>query len=239
MGTGIWLSDVSSAIMMAYAVSIALFARERTDLGQHVEMALLNQTLIMQLPELIRQEKELEGKKKEPRAIMDYLSPYACRDGEYILQVSLTNEQWEGLCSALERTDLVKDPRFDTPLKRSINGTALRHELTAAFKKRERSEWLERLKKSDVPHAPVLSQEDVFQHPQILANDMIVEVDHPITGPTKMLGIPFHLSETPGGIRGPSPLLGQHTREVIRELGYSEAEIEDLHRKGAIGLPAN
>jgi len=239
MDSGIWVSDCSSAIMLAYAVSLALLARERTGLGQHVEMALFNQTLIMQLPDLVRKEEELGGKKEAPLALLDYFSPYRCQDGKYIMQVALTNEQWKGLCWALELENLREDPRFDTPLKRAQNGKILHQELAAAFQKRPRNEWLEWLKKGDVPHAPVLSRDEVFRHPQTLENEMVVEINHPITGPVKMLGIPFELSETPGAIRGPSPLLGQHTREVLLELGYSEAEIETLGQQGVIGMPAN
>ncbi len=234
MGTGIWVSDCSTAIMMAYSISLALLARERTGLGQQVEMVLFNQTLIMQLPDLVHQEKA-EGKEAESSSLLEYISPYRCQDGQYIVQVALTDDQFKKLCSALQVEKLLQDPRFDTSLRRSQNGKLLREELAKEFMKRPREEWLERLKEADVPHSPVLRRDEVFDHPQALANEMIVEINHPTAGPIKMLGIPFRLSKTPGGIQGPSPLLGQHTREILGELGYSEQEMESLLAKGVIG----
>jgi len=236
MGTGIWVSDCSTAIMVAYAISLALFVRERTGIAQHVDMALFNQTLLMQLPDLVRKEEELDEEKKEALSLMDFYSPYRCEDGKYIMQVALTEEQWKGLCSALEREDLFTDPRFDTPLKRSQNGASLSEELAKTFVKKPRDAWVGPLVKADVPHAPVLSRDEVFRHPQAVENEMIVDVAHPVAGPLKMLGIPFRLNETPGSIAGPPPLLGEHTRELLLELGYSEAEIEAWRKKGVIGV---
>jgi crotonobetainyl-CoA:carnitine CoA-transferase CaiB-like acyl-CoA transferase len=234
METGIWVTDSSTAIMMAYSISLALLARERTGLGQEVEMVLFNQTLIMQLPDLVCP-KEPEGKSEDSSSLVDSILPYRCRDGEYIVQVALTDDQFKKLCAAMGLERLVQDPRFNNNVGRAQNGKLLREELVKEFIKRPREEWLERFKGADIPYAPVLRREEVFDHPQALANEMIVEIHHPTAGPLKMLGIPFRLSKTPGEIQGPSPLLGQHTREILGELGYSEQEVEGLKTNKVIG----
>lgn len=232
--SGIWFSDCSSAIMVAYAISLALVARERTGVGQEVDLALFNQALVLQMPDLVRGEEESAGIEGEPLSLMDLISPYRCRDGGYIIQTAMTNRQWEGLCGAIGRGDLARDPRYDTPLKRAQRGNVLRGELAKAFAERSRDEWLEPLKKGDVPHAPVLTRDEVLRHPQTVENDMVIEMDHPAAGPVKMLGMPFRLSETPGAVRGPSPLLGQHTREVLLELGYADSQIAEWKKRGVV-----
>ena len=231
---GIWISDCSSAIMLAYAITVALLARERTGVGQQVDLALYNQALMIQIPDLVRGKGEKLEQDAEPLFLLELLSPYRCSDGRYIVHAAMTNRQWEGLCQALGRNDLAKDPRYDTPLKRAQKGKVLRTELAKAFAERPVDEWLEPLRKGDVPNAPVLTRDEVFEHPQALENEMIVEVEHPTAGAVKMLGIPIRLSQTPGAIRGPSPLLGQHTREVLLELGYGEPRIEELRKRGVI-----
>jgi crotonobetainyl-CoA:carnitine CoA-transferase CaiB-like acyl-CoA transferase len=233
---GLWISDCSGAIMLGYAISLALLARERTGLGQEVDLALFNQALTMQIPDLVRGKDEVAGEDEEELFLVEFLSPYRCRDGKYVVHAAMTNHQWEGLCRALGRDDLLDDPSYDAPLKRARKGDILHDEMAKAFVQRPRDEWLEPLTQGDVPHAPVLSREEVFDHPQALENDMIVEMDHPAAGRVKMLGMPFRLAETPGAIRGPSPLLGQHTKEVLRELGYNDSEIETWREKGVIGI---
>jgi formyl-CoA transferase len=233
---GLWISDCSGAIMLGYAISLALLARERTGLGQEVDLALINQALMMQIPDLVRGKDEVPGADEDELFLLEFLTPYRCRDGKFVVHATMTNHQWEGLCGAAGRDDLLQDPRYDTPLKRARQGKVLHREFAGAFAKKPRDEWLPLLTGGDVPHAPLLSREEVFEHPQALENDMIVEMEHAEAGGVKMLGIPFRLSETPGAIRGPSPLLGQHTKEVLLELGYSEAEIEAWREQGVIGV---
>jgi len=233
MDTGIWVTDSSTAIMMAYSISLALLARERTGLGQEVEMALFNQTLIMQLPDLVCS-KDAGTEREESSPLVDSILPYRCRDDEYIVQVALTDDQFKKLCKAMGLERLVQDSRFNSNVGRAQNGKLLREELAKEFLKRPREEWLERFQGAEIPYAPVLRREEVFDHPQALANGMIVEIHHPTAGPLKMLGIPFRLPKTPGEIQGPAPLLGQHTREILGELGYKEQEVENLKEKEVI-----
>jgi crotonobetainyl-CoA:carnitine CoA-transferase CaiB-like acyl-CoA transferase len=121
------------------------------------------------------------------------------------------------------------------------NRPALEAALNAVFETRATDDWLAVLEAGGFPAGPVLSIGEMHEDPQALAREMIVETDHPVAGPVKTLGLPVKFSETPGGIRRPAPLLGQHSREVLAELGYAAEEIARLLEEGAViaaDLPA-
>jgi formyl-CoA transferase/CoA:oxalate CoA-transferase len=236
--SGIWVSDCSTMIMLAYAITLALLVREKTGLGQQVETSLLNQALFMQLPDLIRTDEELnqQGNNDYTKNLWAYHTPYRCQDGSFIMPVAMTNEQWKSLCRVLEIEAMGEDPRYDNPLKRFLNGEKIHQELEKVFLRKPREVWTKRMTAADIPHAPVLKKEEVFLHPQIVENKMMVEVNHPTAGPVKMLGFPFTLSETPGSISRPAPLLGEHTEEILKELGYRDREIVKMREKEAVKL---
>jgi crotonobetainyl-CoA:carnitine CoA-transferase CaiB-like acyl-CoA transferase len=161
-------------------------------------------------------------------------SPYRCADGKWLIIVVVNDRQFQGLCRALELEHLVREPRFSTPLKRAQNSQELYELLEGIFSTRPREEWLRRLEVEDVPCAPILERGEVFEHPQIRENDMILRVEHPLAGWVEMMNIPLRLSLTPGSLRRPAPTFGQHTDEVLLELGYSWEAIEELRRKGVV-----
>ena len=233
---GIWVADCSTAMMLAYAITLGLYARERTGKGQKVEATLVNQALAMQIVDLVRSTQELK-KAAETYPIQHYI-PYRCQDGQYIIQVAVTNDQWARVCGVLGLEHMAQDPELDSALKRARRGRDLVPILEAVFETRPRDEWDRLLTEADVPHAPILSREEVFNHPQFLANDIIVELEHPKAGKVKMVGIPFRITDHPGKIRTPAPGVGEHTREVLRELGYPSREIGKLAQEGIVGLAA-
>jgi crotonobetainyl-CoA:carnitine CoA-transferase CaiB-like acyl-CoA transferase len=234
--SGIWVSDCSTMIMLAYAITLALLVREKTGLGQQVETSLLNQALFIQLPDMIRTGEELNqpGNNDYIKNLWAYHTPYRCRDGSFIIPVAMTNEQWKSLCRVLEVESLAENPIYDSPLKRFQNGEKIHQELGKKFFQKPREVWVKRLTAADVPHAPVLKKDEVFLHPQIVENKMMVEVNHPIAGPVKMIGLSFTLSETPGSISMPAPLLGEHTQEILKELGYRDKEIVKMQEKEVV-----
>lgn len=222
---GIWVSDPSVPMLMAYGITVALWAREKTGRGQKVETSLLQAAVAMQFNALIKVERAKEPFSESEDSTYGI---FLCEDGRYINIAALRPQQFVRLCQLLKLDDLAADPRANDPNRRAEFRKEAGSPLTKLLATRPSQEWLEVLNEVDVPAGVILDRAEVFDQPQILENEMIVRVEHPQVGPVQMIGPPIHLSETPGGVRTPSPTLGQHTDDVLREIGYSGAEIADL-----------
>jgi crotonobetainyl-CoA:carnitine CoA-transferase CaiB-like acyl-CoA transferase len=146
---------------------------------------------------------------------------------------------WLRLLEALEAPELKDDPRFKNNADRMQNLAALEAALAPIFQRRTSAEWLRRLEDVGVPAGPVLDIRQMQADPQALARKMIVQTEHPTAGDVKAIGLPIKFSETPGGVRRPAPLLGQHTREVLCDHGFSDTEIDRMAEIGVIHLPAS
>ena len=146
---------------------------------------------------------------------------------------------WLRLIDALGAPELGNDPRFMTNADRMRNLTALQAALTPLFTVRTSADWLRRLEEAGVPAGPVLDIAQMHRDPQALARDMIVETTHPVAGRVSSLGLPIKFSETPGSVRRAAPMLGQHTREVLREHGFSDAEADQMAASGAVKIPGS
>jgi CoA:oxalate CoA-transferase len=236
MTAGVWVADCSTPMTLAYGITLALLVRERTGVGQRVETSLVNQGLAMQSVELVRGEGESTRPPQRFMAQAMY-SPYQCADGQWLVCVVVNNEQWRRLCHILGAEALAEDPEFDNPLKRASQTEVLHPILSNLYAARPREEWLRLLQEADLPCAPVLRRDEVFSHPQFVENDMIAEMNHPTAGKLKMMGVPVRLSHNPPrqlstGQAGPT--LGQHTREVLLELGYSDEDIRAMREGGVI-----
>jgi crotonobetainyl-CoA:carnitine CoA-transferase CaiB-like acyl-CoA transferase len=144
---------------------------------------------------------------------------------------------WLRLVEALEAPNLRDDPRFATNADRMRNLEVLTATLTPLFNRRTSAEWLRRLEEAGVPAGPVLEVGEMHRDPQALAREMIVQTEHPTAGTVKTIGLPIKFSDTPGGVRRAAPLFGQDTREILRDHGFSDAEIEQLAEQGAIQMP--
>jgi len=164
-------------------------------------------------------------------------SHYRAADG-WVAIAAQDPKRWAPLCRALGRPDLIDDPRFAGPWERHHHAAELEAELEAIFIQRPVAEWLARLTAEDVPCGPVNDYRALVQDgdlpAQVAANDYIVTVDHPNLRRIRTAGLPIHLSDTPAGPVQPAPELGQHTEEILLDLGYSWPEIEDLKRKAVI-----
>ena len=233
LSSGVWVADCSTPMLIAYGVALALIERGHTGKGQKVETSLLHAAIAMQAVDLVKPEAEA-GVQRAPTT-QSVFGMYRCSDGRWIIPVALTEKEWGKLCKALEMTHLAMDPAFSSAQARADNNQQLLEILLEAFASKPRDEWLKRLEENDVPCAPVVEREDVQSQPQVVANKMMTEVIHPTAGRTLMVSTPVRLSNSPPSIRKPSPMQGQHTDEVLRELGYTAEAVRELRRKGALG----
>jgi crotonobetainyl-CoA:carnitine CoA-transferase CaiB-like acyl-CoA transferase len=227
--------DKLTAVTAAQAITAALLARERTGAGQHVRLAMLDAMVSFLWPEGMMDFTFIgDEARKRPRRgspLRDLV--FETADG-YMTVATISDAEWEGFARVIGRPELVEDSRFRTGTSRVINwderlqlmGDALRTDTTAR--------WLSRLDAEQVPCAPILGRRDLLTDPQIAANELIVESDHPQVGRLRQTRPAARFEGTPSEIRRPAPTLGQHTDEVLAELGLADSEISVLRESGAI-----
>ena len=232
---GIPIGDLSAGLFCAFGILTAYVAREETGRGQYIDTSLFEGALALSIWETA--ELWSTGRIPQPFGSAHRLTaPYQAletRDG--YVNVGANNQRlWARLCNALGREDLIEDERFATNAGRMENRAELVEELEAATKEKDTDEWVEILLEAGFPAGPIYNYKEVFEDPHTAAREMMVEMDHPVEGAVKGLGIPVKLSETPGEIRRAAPLLGEHTEETLAELGYSKKEIADLRERSII-----
>jgi crotonobetainyl-CoA:carnitine CoA-transferase CaiB-like acyl-CoA transferase len=141
---------------------------------------------------------------------------------------ALFPHQWAALCHALDLPHLADDPRLTDPLRRDDLRAEAGPLIHAILATRPSGEWLDVLERADVPCAPIIERQDVAYTEQVVANEMMVPLEHPVVGRTRIMGVPFKLSKTPHVELRPAPLLGEHTEAILSELGYSGESIAEL-----------
>jgi crotonobetainyl-CoA:carnitine CoA-transferase CaiB-like acyl-CoA transferase len=221
------LPDKLTAITAAQAITAALLARERTQQGQHVRLSMLEAVLAFLWSSDMGSQTFVDDGPvpQESASAIDLI--YETANG-YLTVAALTDRQWAGLAQALDRPEWLDDPRFKTPALRQQHIDA-RLELTQdALRARPATEWLQRLGAAGVPCAPVLTRSEVIRHPQVEALGLLVKTLHPAAGRLRQARPAARFSATPAEIRHAAPELGQHTREILEEVGYSAAEIAEL-----------
>ena len=229
---GVAIADVVSGMFGAYGVAMALFARERTGRGQEVDLAMLDSVAAL----LTYQAGNYFASGKVPArlgnrhpSIVPY-ETFAASDGDFVLAVG-TDKQWRRFCAV---ADLPEEPRFATNRQRVTGYDELRPFIADRLRVHSRQHWIDRLTAAGVPCGSVRNLQELFADPQIHAREMVAQLEHATIGPLRMLGIPVKLSDTPGAVRTPPPRLGQHTDDVLQELGLSAAAIVDLRRQKVI-----
>ena len=230
------LPDKLTGFTVAQAISAALFARERSGNGQHLRLNMLDTVIHflwssdMGALTFVGDEPETE----QAQSFIDLI--YETADG-FMSVAAFRRVDWEHLADACERPEWKTDERFLTAEGLDIYKSE-RLELTQeALRTRTTAEWLERFDQHDVPCAPVLSRREMIHHPQVKANALIVEDEHPQAGLLRQTRPPVTFEGTPTQYRLGGPMLGQHTVEVLRECGYAQADIDSLSACGA-ALPA-
>lgn len=226
------VGDAVASLLAAFGAMSALWARHTTGVGQQVDVSLVDGLIHIQAP--YTGQYFLLGT-QQPRTgnSIGWYAPYnayVCSDGRWVHVACYNDKFFRNLCSALGQPELAHDPRFATNDDRVTHRAELDAIVAAFLGALPRGEALERLWDHDVIVGPVNDYDDVFADPQVLHNQMVVDVAHH-TGPLRVTGVPVHLSDTPGSVRLPPPGLGEHTQQVLDELGFAPEFIARL-RKG-------
>jgi crotonobetainyl-CoA:carnitine CoA-transferase CaiB-like acyl-CoA transferase len=232
---GVSFLDLSTGMMAAYGVMNALFHRERTGMGQKVEVSLFETALSLMsyhaVGYLLNGHVPQRQGSGHPMIVPYQVFP--TQDGEMFI-VGSNQRLWTRLCEVLGRAALLQDPRFDSNMERVKHRDILIPLLLGETQKYPTKVLHEMLDTAGVPCAPVNTLDHVLSDPQTRARDMVVDIPHPLIPDLKLLGLPIKLSDTPGDVRLAPPLKGQHTEEVLSDLGYCEADIDTLRERQVI-----
>ena len=236
MKAGPAIADATCANLVAFAAMVGLWTREQQGIGQQIELCLMDGLIHLQ-PSQVGQ--FFLSNYIQPRVgnASPFYAPYGtftCKDGRDIQIASFNNKFFHNICRAIEREDLTTDPRFETIDSRLEREPELNDIVQAEFSKKDTAEMMRRLTEADVMAAPVNTLHETFADPQVQYNQMAVEVEHARVGKIKVGGIAAKLKKTPGAVRLAPPTLGQHTWEVLQEMGLSGEEVEQLKQKGVV-----
>jgi crotonobetainyl-CoA:carnitine CoA-transferase CaiB-like acyl-CoA transferase len=225
------LPDKLTGIVAAQAITAALLARERSGQGQHVRLAMLDAVVAFLWGSDMGSQTFVgdELPQQEAASFIDLI--YQTAD-DYISAAVQTDREWAALTRALDRAAWLDDPRFKTPALRQKHINERLAMIQQVLLTRPAAEWLGRLTAAGVPCAPVLSRSRMIQHPQVVANGIVVETEHHQAGRLRQARPAARFTATPTGIRRGGPALGEHTAEILAELGYSDAEIAALRPTG-------
>jgi crotonobetainyl-CoA:carnitine CoA-transferase CaiB-like acyl-CoA transferase len=232
------VTDITAGILACVGILAALHSRASSGRGQLVDTSLFEAGIVHTYWQSAIA--LATGKAPGPMGTAHPLNaPYQAflAADEWITVGAANQATWLRLLKALEAPELASDPRFAGNAERIGNLPALNAALAPLFKRRTAAEWLRRLEEVGVPAGPVLDINQMHADPQTKAREMIVETSHLTAGKVRAIGLPIKFSDTPGSLRRSAPVLGQHTREVLRDHGFSEAQIDQLAARGAVHTP--
>lgn len=234
---GVSIADMVAGMYAAFGIMNALRVKDKTGRGQYVDVSMLEGQLGLLQGTIGAY--LADGIVPEPmgtayKALLPYQT-FRTQTRDLALAVG-SDRLWRIFCPLMDLYGMTDDPRFATNRARNENREALINKLQEVFLTKTYEEWEEILLARGIPMGAINTIDKVVEHPQVQARGMIVESHHPVAGTVKIVGVPVQLSETPGSVREPAPLLGQHTDEVLRDyLDMDEAEIAALRHAGAIG----
>jgi crotonobetainyl-CoA:carnitine CoA-transferase CaiB-like acyl-CoA transferase len=225
------MADKTSGLFLLYAITMALFHRERTGEGQQVQVPMF-ECMVSFLMNEHMQARTFEpplGAAGYQRLLTPHRRPYATADG-YVCVIPYNNRHWQRFFALIGRPELAADERFAQQAARSRHIDALYALVAESMRARSSAEWLTLLEEADIPCGPANAPEDLFRDPHLQAVGMFPEIAHPTEGMIRHLKVPVQFAKTPGGLRRHAERLGGSSIEVLRELGYSEAQIADLEK---------
>jgi crotonobetainyl-CoA:carnitine CoA-transferase CaiB-like acyl-CoA transferase len=227
------IADYTTALTAAQAISAALFARQRSGTGQHVRLAMLESMIAYLWPEampsltFVGDEQDPSDGEVGPDLV------FATQD-RYITAGALSDDEWAGMCRALNREELIDDSRFRTARDRALSAVERREIIAAELEKWTAKEILARLLANDVPSAPVLSRFELLSDPQVRENHILEDHDSPLLGRVRQPRPAARFDRTPSTIRKLAPMLGQDNEAILSEIGYGRDEMERLKQNGIL-----
>ena len=233
---GVAIVDIVAGLMLGKAICAALFAREKSGVGQKLDTSLLEAEVacLVNAGSNFLIGGQIPGRHGNAHPNIVPYQSFKTADGYLVVGVA-SEPIWRRLCAAIGKRELADDPRFAKNAQRVENRGELLDILGKLFRGRESRVWLEILQEAEVPCAPVQTIDQVFSDPQVIHRGMLAEIEHPSAGKVKMAGIPVKFSATPAGFHLPPPRLGEHTQSVLAEwLGMNGPEIAVLREKGVL-----
>jgi crotonobetainyl-CoA:carnitine CoA-transferase CaiB-like acyl-CoA transferase len=228
------LPDKLTAITAAQAITAALFARQRNGEGQHLRLSMFDTVLSFLWASDMNAETRL-GRAPSPRRPASEIDLiFATADG-YMTVATNTDREWAALTRALERPEWLTDARFASPVKRSENINTRLALVQAVLETRDTTQWLALLEAEGVPCAPVLSRAELIAHPHTEASGILFETEHPHAGRLRQTRPPARFETTPASPGRGAPRLGEHSDEILREIGYDDERMVELRDAGVIG----
>ena len=233
---GVAITDVLTGVYASGAIMAAMIQRGRSGRGQHIDCSLLD----VQVAGLanIASNYLVAGKEAQRWGTAhESIIPYQVfRTKDKPIAIAVANQKlWESFCRTIEKQEWIKDPRFESNAKRVENRVELVARVAEVLAQKSCDEWIELFVDASIPCGPVNNMQCLFDDPQVLHREMVVNVPHETIGTLRLTGVPIKYSETPGTVRLPPPLLGQHTDEILTGvLGYSKDQVESLRQHGAV-----
>ncbi len=230
------LADMTAGLYALASILGALYHRERTGEGQAIDISLLESQIgwMTNVAGAYFATGQRPSRRGNDHPTITPYRPFQARDGRYFILAVGSEAIWQRFCAVVGLEHLRDDPRFATNPDRLQHRDALYAILEEHFRQKDAQEWVECLQKANVPCSLIYHLDETLNDPHVRARGMIVEQSHPSAGQVRSLAFPPHFSRTPAQYRLPPPRLGEHTDEILRELGYSEATIADLRDKGVI-----
>jgi crotonobetainyl-CoA:carnitine CoA-transferase CaiB-like acyl-CoA transferase len=219
------IADKTTAVYSAQAVTAALYHREKTGQGQHVRVAMLDAMVSLLWPEGMAPLTIVSNEETIPAPSHDKI--FKTSNG-YITAGAVSDSEWKGLCQALEHNEWLDDPMFLTQQLRNTNKDKRYKLMAETFETRKSEEWITILDKNDVPCAPVLKRSELLENPQIINNQIISEFEQPGVGTVRQARPAARFSKTPAMKPRPAPGLGEHNKQILSEVGFTNDEIDNF-----------